>query len=772
MRRLPFFLLLLLSAVMAAATLLEKQAGSAAVSEAVYHSGWFILLWTALLLFSLPLLLGRTGRQQLRLPGLLLHGAFGLILIGALLTHLTSLSGILHLRRGVPENSFRSTHTRFWERDKADSRERLPFSITLEEFRIVRYPGTQAPADYASTVRIGPPLSPKSASTSGEKRQHFPAETLQEISMNRILRVEGYRLYQTSYDPDGQGSWLTVNYDPLGIPVTYAGYALLALSMGLLLLDPRGGFRRLLRHPALRRGAGALLFLLLPAASTQAGEAQLQPETRLKEATLPAPQAEELGRLQVLYNDRIAPLHTLAHDFALKLSGTARYRGFLPEQFLAGWLFYPGVWQSEPSIPIKNATLRARLGTGRKAALADLFGPAGEYRLQPLWASLDRSQAPTALEKSIVETDEKVQLAAMLRSGALLKVFPLRGEDGRIGWYAPTDSLPPGTGTDEARFVRGYFALLYESIAAHDHERVSQLIRGLAAYQQRAGGATLLSPAHIGAEIAYHRLEPTAWLYRFCLLLGLGGFLVFLFARPQSRLARRAGRTLDGAFLLAFLALTATVALRSYIAGRLPLGNGYETMLSLAWFLQLAALLLRRRLPMAPAFGLLLSGFALLVSTLGQMNPQITPLMPVLLSPWLSLHVSVIMMAYALFGFTCLCGIGALLLLRRKGAAQEVERLTVLSRLLLYPATFLLGIGIFVGAVWANVSWGTYWSWDPKEVWALISFLVYALPLHRRSLPFFERPAAYHIYTVAAFLTLLMTYFGVNYFLGGMHSYA
>ena len=125
MRRLPFFLLLLLSAVMAAATLLEKQAGSAAVSEAVYHSGWFILLWTALLLFSLPLLLGRTGRQQLRLPGLLLHGAFGLILIGALLTHLTSLSGILHLRRGVPENSFRSTHTRLWERDKADSRERL-----------------------------------------------------------------------------------------------------------------------------------------------------------------------------------------------------------------------------------------------------------------------------------------------------------------------------------------------------------------------------------------------------------------------------------------------------------------------------------------------------------------------------------------------------------------------------------------------------------------------------------------------------------------------
>ena len=168
-------------------------------------------------------------------------------------------------------------------------------------------------------------------------------------------------------------------------------------------------------------------------------------------------------------------------------------------------------------------------------------------------------------------------------------------------------------------------------------------------------------------------------------------------------------------------------------------------------------------------FGFLLSGFALLVSYLGQMNPQITPLMPVLVSPWLSIHVSLIMMSYALLAFIMLNGILALCYRRQ---SERVEQLTILSRLLLYPAVFFLGAGIFLGAVWANVSWGRYWAWDPKEVWALITFLVYGAAFHSQSLPMFRKPLFFHIYMVVAFLTVLMTYFGVNYVLGGMHSYA
>ena len=143
--------------------------------------------------------------------------------------------------------------------------------------------------------------------------------------------------------------------------------------------------------------------------------------------------------------------------------------------------------------------------------------------------------------------------------------------------------------------------------------------------------------------------------------------------------------------------------------------------------------------------------------------------MPVLVSPWLSIHVSLIMMSYALFAFIMLNGILALCHTRQN---DRVEQLTILSRLLLYPAVFFLGAGIFLGAVWANVSWGRYWAWDPKEVWALITFLVYGAAFHSQSLQAFRKPLFFHVYMIIAFLTVLMTYFGVNYVLGGMHSYA
>ena len=230
----------------------------------------------------------------------------------------------------------------------------------------------------------------------------------------------------------------------------------------------------------------------------------------------------------------------------------------------------------------------------------------------------------------------------------------------------------------------------------------------------------------------------------------------------------------DGMMLLSFLALTTCIALRWVIKGTLPMSNGYETMLFIAWFVMLITLLVRIKMPALPKnlsslivmAGFLSSGFFLLVSHINQMDPQITHLMPVLNSPLLSLHVSVIMMSYALLSLTFICGVVGLVM---KGSA---EQLAVLSRIMLYPSLTTMGLGIFIGAIWANVSWGQYWSWDPKETWALITFMVYAIAVHQQSLPVFRRPRFYHAFMVLAFLTILMTYFGVNYILGGMHSYA
>ena len=678
MKRLILIIYVTLVVVLAVATFVEQARGTAFIGAHVYHTHWFALLWGVLAVLTLVACVRM--RLWRRVPLLLLHGSFLVILGGALITFLWGEQGYVHLEEG------RETD-RFVARDGGKLLP-LPFSLRLDSFRIVCYPGTEAPADYVSYIHV-----------SGNGRESQKAS----VSMNRIFSCGGYRFYQSSYDPDGRSSWLSVNHDPWGIGVTYAGYALLGLSMLWVLFSRGGEFRRLLRHPLLRKGGLLVLFLLL-GTTLQAAERKL-PVLNLK-------QADSLASVQVIYHDRVMPFNTLARDFVLKLTGKPAYKGLEPEQVIGGWLLHPEVWKDEPMIRIKSAALRRRLGLESDfARLSDLFD-GQTYRLQAYWdASDNHSGELSPLDKAIVETDEKVGLILMLQKGTLIQPLP---DDGSI-----------------AR----------------------------------------LPEAKVRAELLYNRIPFSQVLFMFNLTVGLLAFAVLLYrgmrrAAADSRMLRGLERFFTGALWAALAFQSLGYALRWYIGGRVPLSNGYETMQFLALATLLLACLFRRRFPFTLPFGFLLSGFALLVSYLGQMNPQITPLMPVLVSPWLSSHVSLIMMSYALFAFMMLNGVLALCVRR------EALRLMLLSRLLLYPAVFFLGAGIFLGAIWANVSWGHYWSWDPKEVWALVTFMVYAVPFHAGSLPRLRKPLFFHVYMMVAFLTVLMTYFGVNYVLGGMHSYA
>ena len=678
MKRVILSVYVALVVVLAVTTFVGQARGTAFAGAHVYHAVWFALLWGVLAVLTLVACVRM--RLWRRVPLLLLHGSFLVILGGALITFLWGEQGYVHLEEG------RETD-RFVARDGGQLLP-LPFSLRLDSFRVQCYPGTDAPEDYISHVRL-----------SGKQGEGTRTAT---VSMNRILMHEGYRFYQSSYDSDGRGSWLSVNHDPWGIGVTYAGYALLGLSMLGVLFSRSGEFRRLLRHPLLRKGGFLLLFLLLGAVQVQGR----------KLPVLKQHQADSLAAVQVIYHDRVVPFNTLARDFVLKLTGRPTYKGLTPERVVGGWLLHPEVWKDEPMIRIKNADLRRRLGVeGDFACLSDLFD-GQTYRLQAYWdASAGKTDQLSPLEKAIVETDEKVGLILMLQNGTLIQPLPADG------------SVQP------------------------------------------------LSRAQVRAELLYNRIPFSQLLFMFNLTMGLLAFGLLLYKGmrrtvPVGRVFRCVERVLTCALWTALLFHASGYALRWYIGGRIPLSNGYETMQFLALATLLLSCLFRRRFPFTLPFGFLLSGFALLVSYLGQMNPQITPLMPVLVSPWLSSHVSLIMMSYALFAFMMLNGVLALCLRR------EALRLMLLSRLLLYPAAFFLGAGIFLGAIWANVSWGHYWTWDPKEVWALITFMVYGVAFHADSLPRFRKPLFFHIYMIAAFLTVLMTYFGVNYVLGGMHSYA
>lgn len=657
--------------VLGIATFVGQAHGADEAARHIYHTVWFIALWAVLALAGGVYIVGQRLYRQV--PLLLLHVSLLIILGGAFTTRLTGQKGTLHLRQGVPGSTC-------IDEDKHVMA--LPFSVTLRRFQIVYYPGTQAPADFVSHVTCD-----------GQQAV---------ISMNHIVNCHGYRLYQSSFDMDMQGTVLTVNHDPWGTGVTYAGYALLALAMALTLASRRQSFRRLLHAPVWRSAACVVALLAFCHAGAQARSIP----------TVSADKAREVARYQVVYNDRIVPLNTVATDFVQKIYGHKTYKGLNAEQVLYGWMARPDVWKGEKMIRIKSSELRQLLGIdGPYASLQDLFTPTGQYSLQDLQG---QEQGQDALGKALRETDERVGLILMLVNRSL---------------FTPLSPEVPH-----------------------------------------------LSKARVEAEIIYNRVPFTAILFMMCLAVGLLGF-VCLMLSLSGRLGTKWSRGVQAlchvALIVGFVVGLCGYGLRWYVSGRVPLSNGYETMLLLSLLIMALTLLLRRRTALVTPFGLMLAGFALLVSNLGQMNPQITPLMPVLHSPLLSLHVGIIMAAYALLAFMMLNGLTACwLIARHRAGRQVVAQLTALSRLMLYPAVFLLAAGIFLGAVWANVSWGAYWSWDPKETWALITLMVYAVPMHRHSLPWLRRDVWFHLYLALAFLTVLMTYFGVNWFMAGMHSYA
>ena len=783
---------ILLLVVMAAATIVEQYKGTTFVGTHIYGSWWFILLWALLTAFGVAWII----RQRMhRWALLLLHASFIVILAGALLTHLTARRGMLHLRQGEETSQYADTEMKLRP---------LPFTLRLDSFEVRYHEGTASAMDYVSRVTV---------KDGHQEEQHT-------ISMNSILSHSGVRLYQNSYDMDGRGSVLTVNSDPWGIPLTYLGYAMLFFSLLFMLIDPKGTFRRLLRDPLLKKGTFILLMAILPFNSVF-GETKDMPPTLSREL------ADKMGHLLVNYNDRICPLQTFAIDFTKKLCGKKSYKGLSAEQVLSGWLFYGDKWNQEPMLKVKGSELLAKLSTDSPISLNSLFDPIQGYKLGPL-VNESQQGVEDALHKQARQLDDKLMLIMELRQGLLLKLFPYTDSHG-THWYAPTDSIPDTVESEHKKYITEVFSRLYQDVLDGNESRIGAYFDKMGEYQRMSGGTSIPSDTCIRAERLYNSIPFATILFMVCLTMGfltLGYFMRRLVkskgqgarSKEQENTNKRLfegqgarskgqedtdkrlfegkgarGKEQEdtdkrrgaerlflaislGVMVVCFLALTLCLVLRWIIRGTVPMGNGYETMLLMSWLILLASMMAYRRFRIVLTFGFLLAGFFLLVAHISDMDPQISHLMPVLQSPLLSIHVSIIMMSYALLALTFICGLTAMALRllnkNEKQRDEQIAALALLSKLFLHPAMTALGLGIFIGAIWANVSWGLYWSWDPKETWALITFMLYAVALHERSLPAFRRPMAYHIYMVLAFLSILMTYFGVNYLLGGMHSYA
>ena len=535
------------------------------------------------------------------------------------------------------------------------------------------------------------------------------------VSMNNIAVVEGYRFYQTSYDRDMKGSILTVTYDPYGTGITYIGYGLLIVSAILLLLLRTPRIKQLYKQlqtpsPLPHKGGEPESERKSPFKGDYGGLLLaffilLSSTSFAKTPVVAREDAEKAERKLIVYNGRICHLNTLAHDFCLKITGKTSYKGLSAEQLLLSLPLAPEEWSEKQLLKIKNKALKERLGISTDLArIKDFYESDGRYKLDILLneqMSKGEDEQDKKLVRSIYDVDEQISLVNAAVTGKLIE--PYKGNN------------PP-------------------------------------------------SETRISAEILYNQL-PLTVVGAFMILTGI---LIIVIAE----IIRKKGFAVKLGILLIISAFQLAVfILRWYISGNIPLSIGYETMafvsLSTSLLTLSAIWMLRKQTFVCNTVtigGLMIAGLTLLVAHLSEMSPQITSLMPVLHSPWLTTHVSLIMISYSLFAFMAvIAGVDLV---------KKDTRLDALNRLMLYPAEIFLTIGIFLGAIWANQSWGTYWSWDPKEVWALISMLIYCVPLHVGSLPVMRKAKVHDIYLIIAFLSILMTYFGVNYLLGGMHSYA
>ena len=626
LKRLIITLYILLVVCIGFATVVEKYRGTAFVGEHIYGAWWFSALWAVLTVASLAYIM----KQHLykRMAVMLLHLSFVVILVGALVTHLTAQRDTIHLRVGIP---YHLTSTS---------------QITLKEFRIINYPGTDAPLDYQSVIL------------------HGNEQVL--VSMNKVGNIDNYRLFQQSYDSDGAGVSLGLSYDPYGIAITYFGYLMLLIGIIATLLSRHTQMRSLYRK-AMR--PMALLFTILYSLFTSA-------------APLPVVDkdiAHRMGSIQVLYNNRICPLNTVATDFTMKMTGSASWKDYSADEVFFSWMIYYMPWEKE-----------LLLNNPKKKGAED--------------------------RKAVVE---------MFYNGQFTKIFPYRIGHA-VNWYSPGGQvLPREIPVKEQFFIKQSMDFLTEAIVTGQRDRAFEIIAKIKLFQRDMIGDVLPSENKTRTELFYNKLRSI----KFPVLI------------------------------------TAQLGLRWWLSGHIPLSNGYETMLFMAWVLLVLTIVLFRKFRFFLWIGPLAACCCLLVAMMTGSGSQITPLIPVLQSPLLSVHVMTVMCAYALFALQMMLGVYSFW-------TSKLERITALSQLLLYPAIFLLTIGIFLGAVWANVSWGNYWSWDPKESWALITLMVYAIPLHKASIGAFNKPRFYHIYMISAFLAVLITYFGVNFVLGGMHSYA
>ncbi len=665
----------------------------------------------------------------------------------------------------------------------------LPFSIKLNDFIAEKYPGTEnSYSSFKSKVTV-----------IDEGQENFDYE----IFMNHVLDHRGYRFFQASFDPDEKGTVLSVNHDYWGTWITYIGYTLLYIGLMWILFakGSRFGELKVMLEKVKKKKAKimALLVILFTSVSGFAQEQEHEHENPLvipkaridsiiKANVVSEEHASEFGRLVVQdAGGRMKPVNTYSSELLRKLSKSDDYEGLTSDQVIVSMTENPTIWYNVPVINVKkdNDSIRHIVGVPedqKYLALTSFFDKEGNYKLSPYLENAYQAAVPNQFDKDFIETDRRVNLLYNALQGKILRIFPIPGDENNK-WVSFPEAAEAGFKGMDSVYTRQilpmYFTALRSAKETGDYEQANELLNSIKGFQKKFGAEVIPSERRIETEIIYNKYDIFRNLFSWYMFAGVI-MLVFVIFQifKDSKIMRGLITVSKVVIIILFILHTAGLIARWYLSGHAPWSDAYESMIYVAWATMLFGLLFGRKSDLTIASTAFVTSMILMIAHWNWMDPSIANLAPVLDSYWLMIHVSVIVGSYGPFTLGMILGAVALLLMifttkkNKKKMDLTIKEITIITEMALTIGLVMLTIGNFLGGQWANESWGRYWGWDPKETWALVSIMVYAFVIHMRLVPGMRSRWLFNFMAIVAFASIMMTYFGVNFYLSGLHSYA
>jgi cytochrome c-type biogenesis protein CcsB len=657
----------------------------------------------------------------------------------------------------------------------------LPFKIKLNDFVAQKYPGTEKSySSYESQVTI-------------EDKPNFDYK----IFMNHVLDYKGYRFFQSSFDPDEKGTVLSVSHDFWGTWITYIGYFMLFFAMMAILFTKHSRFADIKRKLEVVKAKKAKLVSVLVLLFSLSGFAQnhqpqmpteKQIDSLLERYKVSEIHAEKFGRLIIQdVGGRMKPVNTFSSELLRKVSHSDKYKNMNSDQVFLSMTQFPNAWYEVPLIYIKpgNDSIRDIIGVDRKQEFAkfiNFFDEKGNYKLSKYLDDAYKAANPNSFEKGFVETDKKVNLMNSALSGSILKIFPVPNDENNK-WVSYAELGHVGLKGMDSTFTKQivpiYLMSLENAALKKTYKEADFYLDGIIKFQKKYGGKVMPNDKKISSEILYNKydiLQKLPYWYITAAFLMLLFTILKIF--KESKVLTISVNVMHVIIGIFFILHTIALIARWYISGHAPWSNAYEAIVYVAWATMFFGLAFDAKSKLTVASSAFVTAMILAAAYANWIDPEIANLQPVLNSYWLMIHVAVIVASYGPFALGMILGFVSLILIfftndkNKLKMELNIKEITYINEMALTVGLVMLTIGNFLGGQWANESWGRYWGWDPKETWALISIMVYAFVIHARFVPSLRGSWTFNLMSMFAFVSILFTYYGVNFHLVGLHSYA